>query len=115
MPRAVLIWRSDQNSQAAFRSARTEGADRGGSEGRPPFSLLILQSPFTNSSKYFVMLQGVTRSERQAVIQLVCRLCKQKRVICFAANYYFCQSPQTGIPKKIFLQDIATIHIGFSK
>lgn len=42
VPRAVLIWRGNQSSQAAFRSAGTEGADRGGSEGRPPFSLLIL-------------------------------------------------------------------------
>lgn len=71
VPRIVIIWRSNQSSQAAFRSARTEGADRGGSKGRPPFSLLILQPPFTNSSKYFAMLQGVTKSEKQAVIQLV--------------------------------------------
>lgn len=42
VPRVVLIWRSNQSSQAAFRSARTEGAGRGGSEGRLPFSLLIL-------------------------------------------------------------------------
>lgn len=92
VPRAVLIWRSDQNSQAAFRSARTEGADRGGSEGRPPFSLLILQPPFTNSSKYFVMLQGVTRSERQAVIQLVWRLCKQKSDL-FCSKLLFLPEP----------------------
>lgn len=54
------------------------------------------------------------RSEKQAVIQLVWRLCKQKEVISFAANYYFYQSPQAGILTEIFMQDIAILHIGFS-
>lgn len=61
VPRIVIIWRSSQGSRAAFRAAGTEGAARGGSEGRPRFVLLILQTPSTNSSKYWVMLQGVTR------------------------------------------------------
>lgn len=113
VPGVVLIWRSSQGSRAACRSARTEGAD-GGRKGRPPFSVLILQPPFTNFSKYFVMLQGITRREKQAVIQLVWRLCKQKGVIRFAANYYFCQSPQARILTEIFMQDIGILHIGFS-
>lgn len=113
VPGVVLIWRRSQGSRVACRSARTEGAD-GGSKRRPPFSLLLLQPPFTNFSKYFVMLQGVLRSEKQAVIQLVWRFCKQTGVIGFAANYYFCQSPQAGILTELFMQDVAILHTGFS-
>ena len=92
VPRIVIIWRSNQGSQAAFRAAGTEGADRGGSEGRPRFGLLILQPPSTNSSKYWVMLQGVTRSEKQAVIRLAWRLYKHERVMC-------CQTITSGSPQ----------------
>jgi hypothetical protein len=115
VPRIVIIWGRNQSSQAAFRAAGTEGAVRGGSKRRPPFSLLILQLPFTNSRKYFAMLQGVTWSEKQAVIQLVWRLQTKKKWWSVARHSIAFARAQTGIPTERFLQASVTLHTGSSK
>lgn len=109
VPRIVIIWRSSQGSRAAFRAAGTEGAARGGSEGRPRFVLLILQPPSTNSSKYWVMLQGVTRSEKQAASRLAWRLCKHKRVMCGRADDYFRESAEQNAKERL-LPSAAIVH-----
>lgn len=88
----VLIWRSSQGSRAAYWSARTEGAD-GESKGRPPFSVLILQPPFTNFSKYFVMLQGITGGEKASCDSAGIATLQTKRSDQFCSKLLFLLEP----------------------
>lgn len=90
VPRIVIIWRSNQSS-SCLSGCWNRRCQEGGSVGRPRFGLLILQPPFANSSKYFVMLQGVRRSEKQAVIQPAWRLCKHERLVHYEAEFHFCE------------------------
>lgn len=112
VPRIVIIWRSSQGSRAAFRAAGTEGATRGGSEGRPRFVLLILQPPSTNSSKYWVMLQGVKRSEKQAASRLAWRFANTKGW-CVARPTITSGSPQSRTLKSAFCQALPSCTLKF--
>lgn len=113
VPRILIIRRSNQSSRgAASRAAGTEGADGVGGKGGPIFGLLILQPPFANSRKYFVMLQGVTGSGKQAVMRLAWGLCKHEGG-CVARQAIASGSPPSRMLQEPFLPDTAVVHTGF--